>query len=196
MRGLFVVALFVHFLWGAGNLNTSFGNSGSSIVAVPGYTITNPIKTLVDGSGNIYIVGHARFPGSDIFIAKIDGSGVLDPSFGIGGIVVKDINSNSNDRVGDALIDGGFLYIAGNSGGDFLLMKYDLSGNLINAFDLDGIKTQNIGAFDKGTALAKRGNVLYVGGSTKVANVKKFINIRFDATSGAYLGDTRHTVPR
>jgi len=164
-------------------------------VAVPGYIVTIPVKTLVDGSGNIYIVGNARTPGSDIFIAKLDSSGALDPSFGVGGIVVKDVTSNSFDTARDALIDGGYLYIVGDSNGDFLLMKYDLSGNLINTFDLDGIKTQNIGNWNKGEALAKRGNVLYVGGSTKVANVKKFINIRFDATSGAYLGDTRLTAP-
>ena len=194
-RSVFVVVLFVHILWGAGSLNTSFGNGGASIVAVSGYLQTIPVKTLVDGSGNIYIAGNARTPGSDIFIAKLDSSGALDPSFGVGGVVVKDINSNSFDTARDALIDGGYLYIVGDSNGDFLLIKYDLLGNLISAFDLDGIKTQNIGTSDRGEALAKRGNVLYVGGSTKVANVKKFINIRFDAISGAYLGDTRLTAP-
>ena len=88
----------------------------------------NPIEIVTDKYGNIYIAGQTGLPNNyDLLVIKYDSSGNLK--------WVKTYDSGSHDLgYAIALSENGNLYVAGqisnsSSGWDYMLLKYDTSGN-------------------------------------------------------------------
>lgn len=93
----------------------------------------------------------------------------LDPTFGTGGYRLAPAVSELSDVV-LALADGGQpagLYAAGSSGGDFSLMRFDLTGALDTTFFGDGLATIDFGGVEGAGRLSHIGPTLWlVGGRT------------------------------
>ena len=133
-----------------GGLDASFGQGGV-VTTDFGGTRDEAWGLVVQRDGKIVVAGH-RFTGAsgsgpaDFALARYDGSGNLDSSFGSGGRVVTDLGQS--DLVWDAVIQpDGKIVVAGSTGAGFpsegptkiALARYTQTGSLDPTFDGDGI---------------------------------------------------------
>ncbi|MAU95013.1 MAG: hypothetical protein CMP81_03845, partial [Fulvimarina sp.] len=122
-----------------GVIDTSFGG-GDGIVTTPlsgtsefGFSVT----TLSDGD---IVVAGAQ--GTNFALVRYNSDGSLDTSFGNGGIVVTDLGA-SDTAYSVTVTSNGQLLVAGGSGGDFAVVRYNADGSLDNTFDSDGFRVSN-----------------------------------------------------
>ncbi|MDX2480019.1 MAG: SBBP repeat-containing protein [Desulfuromusa sp.] len=169
---------------GTGALDGTFGTGGlvtdDSAAGGAGFDVGNGMA--VDGSGNIFVTGYSLNAAGnvDMVIWKYDSSGVLDGTFGVGGVVI-DHNAAGGDGQdsGNAIaIDGmGDIYITGKSfgnptGDDMAIWKYNSSGTLDGTFGIGGIVTYHRVGGDSGNAIALdgAGNIYVSGHSGNASN--------------------------
>ena len=163
---------FIAKLDSSGALNTSFGG-GDGILQFGNATIGGTADDgneyvrgiYVDDTGNIFMAGHTN--GSlgetngglyDVFVIKLNSTGVLDGSFGggdgitqLGNVTVGGIADDGNDSLSELVVDNsGNIFVTGitsgslgetNGGGDdTFVVKLDSTGALDTSFgDGDGI---------------------------------------------------------
>ena len=143
--------MFVTKILHNGNIDTSFGFSGTEIIAFNRGTETHKDflhDILVDDSGNIYAIGYAHFNNddTDFAVAKLDSSGNPVLSFGTNGqkTIAFDNGGTDEDVAFSAIYTGGSIYIAGyaanSSGGtDISVTKILASdGSLDTGFGTNG----------------------------------------------------------
>ena len=169
-----------------GVLDTTFGG-GDGIVthnnAAGGDGHDSGNAIFVDGSGNIYIAGQSLGSGSndaDMVIWKYTSAGVLDGTFGNGGIVTNNsaAGGDYNDCASSIYVDGsGNVFVAGWSArvvGDqeMTVWKYTSAGVLSGTFGGgDGIFTNGSAAgsagndYGKSLAVDASGNIYVCGHS-------------------------------
>ncbi|MBL0071445.1 MAG: hypothetical protein IPP34_06375 [Bacteroidetes bacterium] len=100
-----------------GTPDATFGTNGITITSNGIQNVDDAFGTIVSSTGDILVSGFSTQPNFsyDAILLKYDTTGVLDPAFGIGGIVVF----NENDfEVGFDLAEqaDGKILLAGNSG--------------------------------------------------------------------------------
>lgn len=128
-------------------LDPTFGSNGTSIGAIPGiYTQFNAIKKTANESFiclGIEDVGNDR---SRSFLAKYTGSGTLDNSFGINGIVkFNDADTINNYYFALALQSDGKILVGGTNqdqitaGNTYWLRRYNANGTVDNTFGNNGL---------------------------------------------------------
>lgn len=111
---------------GDGSLDTTFNGTGVGENGGPGV----PFSVAAHPDGSLILVGQDQF--SNYFkLAKYTSEGILDVTFGTGGIVV----GPPGFAVDSAFQDDGMLVAAGNdNAGNFLVVRYDASGNIDTTF--------------------------------------------------------------
>ncbi len=128
----FVVARYLE----NGDLDTTFGAGGSVTTDLGADEIANDVAIQTDGK--IVVVGeHNR----DFAILRYEASGVLDAGFGVGGVVLTDVNGGS-DSITSLVIDANNkLLVTGTSSSSAgsVLARYDSSGNLDATFGTGGL---------------------------------------------------------
>ncbi len=119
---------------GSGWVTTSFGNTGVEVVH--GLALTQDGKIIAGGMGS----GAT----GDFALAKYNGDGSLDGTFGTGGKVLTDfeaggdgIQSIALDGTG-GLVAGGICACSQAGEGPFALARYDANGNLVPSFHGNG----------------------------------------------------------
>src|SRR4051794_40674357 len=124
---------------GDGALDRSF-SGGLVLTDVPGANRDIAAAVLVLPDGRLLVVGTAFGPTrSDIFMARYQSTGALDPTFGSGGIVedraLQDATNSFTDARANAavLLSGNRVAVAGSAKASalypsFLLAVYDLQG--------------------------------------------------------------------
>jgi len=136
-----------------GNLDTTFGNNGTTVIGGNGIDYAYDVKQTADGG--YIIVGDTNSYGAgnyDAYIVKLTSTGQLDNNFGTNGTLVVGGADYDYARTviqttqGDYLVAG---YSANNSAGgsDMYIIKFDSHGNLDNNFGLNGAIT--IGGVDE-----------------------------------------------
>ena len=78
---------------GPADLDPTFGTGGSITVPLAGSGVARAV--VIQPDGKIVAAGN---DGVDSVLVRVDGSGVLDPSFGTGGIVITDFSGSGTDR--------------------------------------------------------------------------------------------------
>jgi uncharacterized delta-60 repeat protein len=108
----------------------------------------------IEPDGDIVVAGTASQPetGWDFALTRYDPNGSLDPSFGQNGRVTTDFDDVANGVNALVVQPNGKLVVAGESGGDFALARYNADGSLDSSFSGDGVVT---------TDFAGRGDVAY-----------------------------------
>lgn len=194
--GNFIVGGYVEFDYALarydsnGVLDLSFGGSGTGFVTsdlTPGSDIGQSLA--IDGAGNLYLAGYAN---SDFAVARYTPSGVLDASFGTGGLVTTDFGSSSDIGKGITLDGSGNVIIAGYSDTgstvDFALVRYTSAGVLDTSFGSGGTVLTDISsnfdiAYDVTTDVA--GNIVVAGQAfTNLALVRYTSSGALDPTFG------------
>ena len=95
-------------------------------------------------------------------------AGSLDPAFGGNGTVVTDVGADTQDTGVDVAVQpDGKIVVAGTSGDDVLVLRYNADGTLDTSFSGDGKLTQDISGADAGNAVALQpdGKILVAGSS-------------------------------
>ena len=134
-----------------GNLDASFGNGGivTNHNAAGGDNRDYGTSIVLDDSGNIYVAGYSSgSSGNDMVIWKYSPAGVLDSSFGSGGIVSNNnaAGGNGNDFGYSIVLDAsGNIFVTGEShngsNADMVIWKYTPAGVLDSSFGNSGIVT-------------------------------------------------------
>jgi len=168
-----------------GVIDKSFGNKGLVVTAVSNEKdVASAVAIQQDGK--IVVVGSTDHkPTTDIVLIRYNENGSLDYSFGIGGIVITDINSGFDIGKSIAIQRDGKLIVSGFTyvGNKFFmtLLRYDSNGVLDPTFGISGIIVTDIngrrGKMDM--ALQNDGRIILVGPS-EVENSHHFTILRFN----------------
>lgn len=156
----------------AGILDTSFGTEGAATIPVT--EIDNDFSAIsVQSDGKIVAAGHISNGMSwfSLLAARFDQNGVLDPTYGSGGIVninLGNVDDEFYDMImldNDETILSGFVVSQPELSYKLLLMKLDNSGNPALGFGLDGYTIWGDVPYTFGDAMALQpdGKILVVG---------------------------------
>ena len=186
--------------------NTSTSNSAPTFSARSGKIETPTGDYLGEGgatcvtalaNGKILVGGYAaNVDSDDLVLLRYNSDGSLDSSFGVGGEVITDINSNSDDFASSiTVLEDGKILVGGISENgnlyNFTLVRYNSNGSLDTSFGTNGIVTENVGSQDIGSypivKIDADGKILF-GGTRSYAqnlpNQSDFVLFRYE-TNGA-----------
>jgi len=132
-----------------GALDSTFGSGG--IVTTSLSTGSDTVIGLVLQADGKLVAAGVRNSGStsDVALARYDAAGVLDPTFGSGGLVTTVVSAQSDAANSVALQADGKIVIGGTASGTFssgsaMVARYNADGGLDATFDGDGIVTTSI----------------------------------------------------
>ncbi len=158
-----------------GSLDTSFDSDGkvtTNFDSDIGIDCAYAMK--IDQNGKIVVVGTRD--NQKFAVVRYNTNGSLDTSFGGTGYVITDIPLTSPDIAYSLTFDANNkIIVAGYSGDDFCVVRYEENGDLDTTFGSSGIAKFDLGGNDYGRAVAiqEDGEIL-VGGDSD----KKFALIR------------------
>ncbi len=155
----------------AGDQDVTFGSATENgVVKTAVSTGDDSISDIaIQSDGKIVVAGYAE--GSfdeDLALARYTTEGLLDTTFGTGGVVTTDLGGNDRAQ-GVAIQPDGRIVVAGLSGGaggyDFALARYDRDGTLDATFGSGGLVTTNFGGDDGAmdVAIGSDGKILAAG---------------------------------
>lgn len=172
-----------------GSLDQSFGTGGkvTTDLGSTGFGESDAFATavLLQPDGKIVAVGVKQDYGENIAIgyfalARYTASGVLDPTFGVGGLVSTNFGSpsdtyararaaalQSDGKIVAAGVTGGYTYDVEESAA-FALARYTSDGELDASFGTDGRVTTPIGASATATAIGLQPDGKIVAAGTAV----------------------------
>jgi len=121
-----------------GSLDAGFGSGGVATLAALGpYTRS----ILVQDDGKIVTVTSIVAPSAPgLVLARRDAHGVLEPTFGTGGVVSTPL-PGAQAAATKAVLDDGKVVVGTSVGGDLLVLRYAGDGSLDGAFGAGGIAT-------------------------------------------------------
>jgi uncharacterized delta-60 repeat protein len=176
LRGIIALAAFVGFnpfcAHAAGELDSSFGVEGKSLVSLQGEAgAANCVAIQADRK--IVIAGWRNFGGDvDFLIARLLPSGTLDPSFGNGGIVRTDLGTTTDRATAVAIQPDGKIIAGGYKGSqnnaDIALVRYLANGAIDPTFGEGGKVIATVGSREdvcRGIALQRDGKIVVAGHS-------------------------------
>jgi len=169
-----------------GNLDVSFGSSGSTITSI-GSGEDGAYGMALQSDGKIVVAG-ATFNGTDKDIALIryNADGSLDTSFGNGDGIVQTAVAMGNDQAnGMAIQEDGKIVIAGcavlGSNCKVVVARYDPDGTLDASFS-GGMVTTSVGNGEDGAygvAILPDGKIA-IAGATFNGSDRDFLLIRYN----------------
>jgi uncharacterized delta-60 repeat protein len=155
-----------------GKLDGSFGSGGKVLTDFPGSTLNQAAGVAVTADGAVVVAGSAagRFA-----LARYDGHGRLDRTFGTGGRVTTGLAGTSDDSASGLVLTPGGKIVVGGSVQDrtgrqeFALARYDVHGKLDGSFGAGGTVVTSFGGDDSAAALARApdGKVVAAGSSSR-----------------------------
>jgi len=136
-------ALAANFSWSfttalSGSVDTTFGNGGMITVTFGGVE-EEALAIALQPDGKAVIGGFADLSGIRKFaLMRLDLNGMLDTSFGTGGIVNTTFDSSSWDIIGDLVIQADGKIVAAGGYSAFALARYNDDGSLDTGFGTNG----------------------------------------------------------
>lgn len=153
-----------------GAIDTSFGNGGSSLLALGGGN--NSIGTLaLQADGSIVAAGSAD---GGVAVVRLLASGQADGSFGTGGaavvpgLVTRTDLGTADYTIGLAVQSDGRILIANSAGGDFAVARLLPGGSIDGEFGFGGRSVIDFGGDDDADAVLVQstGDIFVVGTTT------------------------------
>ena len=158
-----------------GSILKGFGIDGYS----PNVAIFSP-RIALQGDGKI--VAGGVYLGA-FALARYHPNGTLDNSFDGDGKVTTAFGSSTNYPASLAIQDDGKILMAGTTGNDFVIVRYNPDGTLDSAFDGDGKLFTSIGnSISRATSIAIQndGRIVVGGTSVVVPPYSDFAVVRFN----------------
>jgi uncharacterized delta-60 repeat protein len=131
-------------------LDASFGAGGVVFTAFKPVAVfaqgASALALKIQADGKIIAAGWSDSTGarSDFALARYNPDGSLDPSFGLGGLVVTDLGNYAAIRAMQLPGDG-TIVVAGSSGTNFALARYLTNGVLDASFGTGGTVVTDVG---------------------------------------------------
>jgi len=156
-----------------GSLDTTFGTNGVVATSV-GSTSDIANSVAIQPDGKIILAGASSNSSynSDFALVRYTADGLLDTTFGTGGVVVTAIVSGNDTPYTVAVLTDGKIIAAGysynGSNEDFALVRYIAGGSLDTTFGTGGIVTTAIGTGNdtvSGLAIQADGKIVTAGTS-------------------------------
>ena len=151
-----------------GSLDTSFSGDGKVITDLgSGYEQAYSIALQADGKILLSGVTGMQRGYRDIALVRYNKNGSLDTSFDGDGIVITDLGEATEAGFSVVVQADGKILVAGSSGADFALVRYNKNGSLDTSFDHDGKVITDFGKTEGGysVTLQADGKILVAGGS-------------------------------
>jgi uncharacterized delta-60 repeat protein len=136
---------------GNGTLDGSFGTGGSTEISnffTSSQDRANAIQVQTDGKiilGGTSTNNNLPYQQRCFVLARLDSTGILDPTYGSGGVVITDLSPSYNlegrtmvIQPDDKIVLGGTWDILGTAPASFALARYDTTGALDTTFGLAG----------------------------------------------------------
>lgn len=135
-----------------GSLDTTFGTNGFTITDI-GPGTDEVLAMAVQPDGKYVLVGSTQATGgrTDFAVARYTTAGVLDPSFGTGGIATATPAAQINVARAVAVRDDGTIVVAGSASATtpnsdrFTVARFTGTGALDPSFDGDGMRVLALG---------------------------------------------------
>lgn len=147
------------------SLDTSFGTGGLAIVNASPGLLDEARALAIQPDGKVVVVGYATFNDQAFVVARLTSAGVLDGTFGSGGIVTTAPAAQSQGRA-LAIQSDGKMVVGGASNGGFAVLRYLSDGSLDASFDGDGVVFTAVGVPNAGVndlVLQTNGRIAAVG---------------------------------
>ncbi len=153
-----------------GSLDTSFGSNGIVTTAI-GTSNDVGLSATVQSDGKILVGGHAVIGTTSTFaLVRYDNNGMLDASFGTGGVVTTDLFMDHDQGWSLTVQSDGKILVGGQSvvdgSNDFALVRYHGDGSLDTSFGSNGVVTTAIGSGDdqgRSITVQSDGKILVLG---------------------------------
>ena len=163
----------------AGDLDTIFGTNGLVLTSFDNNAEGNAVA--VQSDGKIVMAGEA---GNDFAVARYNSDGSLDNNFGSGGRVTTDFNDNNDEAYSVAVQPDGKIIVAGSSGGDFAVARYNSNGSLDSTFGNNGLVTTDYSRSGPGdiayaVAIQSDGKIVVAGSSYDATEYEEFALLRY-----------------
>ncbi|HYG22331.1 MAG TPA: hypothetical protein VEH04_06060 [Verrucomicrobiae bacterium] len=149
----------------AGGLDTTFGNEGTGIAAVPLGNRDAAATALAVQPGRFIVAGYAAQNAQNYNFAAVafDSAGILDTTFGAEGFLVSDISDVSSSGRGVAVQPDGRVIVAGSANDgerdQVAVARFNVDGSLDATFGAGGKVLTPVGSGSaSGTAVALQPN--------------------------------------
>jgi uncharacterized delta-60 repeat protein len=166
-----------------GTLDNTFGGTG---IVITDFGANESVDDLViQADGKIIVEGTTSSSGtSDFLLARYNGDGSLDTSFGANGKVVTDIGNNADTAMGIALQPDNKIIVIGSSGENAILARYDtgLSNTTQTSLTFKSIESYDGWILEsgensnKGGTLDKVANAIIVGDDARDRQYRSVIS--------------------
>jgi uncharacterized delta-60 repeat protein len=155
-----------------GLLDSSFGSGGLATLSfIKSSGDTGAYALAIQSDGKIIVAGYATIKGSTVgfAVARLNSNGSLDNSFGSGGKVLFNFQSNISALArGVTIQSNGYIVVAGDSEGAFAVARLAPNGAFDSGFNGSGKVTVSVanstdgigGAYDVTTQKVLAGGVL------------------------------------
>ena len=175
-----------------GNVDTSFGQTGTGIVTVPSAHSYSEHALALQSDGKILVTysPSSRITGNDFALTRLLTTGALDMGFGTGGQVSTDFNGRMDLPYDMTLQKDGKILIAGDAVNtsnnvDFALSRFTLDGSLDASFGRGGKIAADLmrgsSEFGKAVVLQSSGKILVGGHGIVGKHNRDFALARFIA---------------
>jgi uncharacterized delta-60 repeat protein len=192
----FLSAAFVARLDDGGLPDGTFGSAGAAFLGGGVWQFEDVVQ---QPDGKLAIVGSAT---TGVLVARYDGNGDLDPSFGTGGVTVSDFVPEFEAGNGLVLQPDGKVVITGTSSntgtGAFRVARYTAAGVLDPTFGVGGTTTVDVtSGNDFGYQILRQADgKLVIGGAANSTNDIALARLGTGCLSSPALGCKQATRPR
>jgi uncharacterized delta-60 repeat protein len=163
-----------------GTLDSTFGTGGVVTYNSPANNHDLALGVAIQNDGKILVVGQSWNGANwDVLVLRYSKKGILDTTFGTGGVVTYNDPLNKNEYAEGVAIqrDGKIVVVGGSRNGvndEVLILRYFKKGILDTTFGSGGVVTYNVSAssndWAEGVAIQKDGKIVVVGGSNNGVN--------------------------
>ncbi len=165
-----------------GSLDNTFGDRGKANTNLGAGTNGN--SAAIQSNGKIVVAGsYNSGANSDFLVLRYDTTGQSDNTFGQGGISITDFGNPNDYGSAVAIQSDGRIIVAGSSGIDFAVARYNTDGSPDNTFATGGKTTADFGNSDdigSSVIVQKDGKIIVAGSSSNGINYD-FAMVRFNS---------------
>jgi len=130
-----------------GSVDLTFGTNGLLVISATSTTNTVARAVAVQSDGRIVVAGQTGAPGSfDFFLARYNTNGSPDTTFNSTGQTTTDFGPGDDAAYAVLVQADGKILLAGTSGGDFALARYNTNGSLDTSFHGTGTEVNDLGS--------------------------------------------------
>ena len=148
-----------------GSLDATFSGDGRQVVSLA--SIDQAFDVALQTDGKIVVVGSSQTGGNaDLMVMRFAADGSLDPTFSSDGLLTQALSAVNDTASTVAIQSDGRILVAGTSGTNYAIERYESQGNLDPSFDTDGYNTGSFGnntSSANAMALQEDGKIIVAG---------------------------------